>query len=93
MATKFHVKRGDAVVVIAGSHKGKTGKILEVLPAKQRARVEGVAMMKRHLKKSQEHPQGTIAEREGSVHISNLMLQATFDASKRKKPSAAPATA
>ena len=88
MAQKFHVKRNDVVVVISGSHKGKTGKILEVLPAKQRARVEGVAMMKRHLKKSQEHPQGTIAEREGSVHISNLMLQAVYDASKRKKVTA-----
>ncbi|MEO6568613.1 MAG: 50S ribosomal protein L24 [Opitutaceae bacterium] len=88
MAQKFHVKRNDVVVVIAGSHKGKTGKILEVLPAKQRARVEGVAMMKRHLKKSQEHPQGTIAEREGSVHISNLMLQSVFDSSKRKKATA-----
>jgi large subunit ribosomal protein L24 len=86
---KFHVKRNDLVVVIAGSHKGKAGKILEILPAKGRARIEGVAMMKRHLKKSQEHPQGTIAEREGSVHISNLMLQSVFDASKRKK--AAPA--
>ncbi|RFC51217.1 MAG: large subunit ribosomal protein L24 [Verrucomicrobia bacterium] len=93
MATKFHVKRGDVVVVIAGSHKGKTGKILEILAAKQRARIEGVAMIKRHLKKSQEHPQGTIAEREGSVHISNLMLQAAFDASKRKKPTAVAATA
>jgi len=85
---KFHVKRGDSVVVIAGSQKGKSGKVLEILPAKQRARVEGLAMMKRHLKKSQEHPQGTIAEREGSIHISNLMLQATFDTSKRKKPTA-----
>ena len=46
-------------------------------------------MMKRHLKKSEQHPQGTIAEREGSIHISNLMLQADHDASKRKK--AAPA--
>jgi large subunit ribosomal protein L24 len=91
MAQKFHVKRNDQVVVIAGSHKGKSGKILEVLPAKQRARVEGVAMMKRHLKKSQEHPQGSISEREGSVHLSNLMLQSTYDASKRKK--AAPASA
>ena len=45
-------------------------------------------MMKRHLKKSQEHPQGTIAEREGTVHISNLMLQSVFDGSKRKKASA-----
>lgn len=82
---KFHVKRGDAVVVISGSQKGKSGKVLEILPAKQRARVEGLAMIKRHLKKSQEHPQGTISEREGSIHISNLMPQATFDASKRKK--------
>lgn len=89
MAQKYHVKRNDVVVVISGSHKGKSGKILEVLPAKQRARVEGVAMMKRHLKKSQEHPQGTISEREGSVHISNLMLQSAFDASKRKKPAPA----
>jgi len=85
MSQKFHVKRGDSVVVIAGSQKGKSGKVLEILAAKQRARVEGVAMIKRHLKKSQEHPQGTIAEREGSVAVSNLMLQADFDASKRKK--------
>ena len=86
---KSHIKRGDQIVVIAGSHKGKQGKVLQLLPAKNRAIVEGVALIKRHLKKSQEHPQGTIAEREGSVHISNLMLQAVFDASKRKK--AAPA--
>ena len=85
---KFHVKRGDQVVVIAGSQKGKTGKVLEILAAKSRARVEGVAMMKRHLKKSEKHPQGTISELEGSVHISNLMLQSVFDASKRKKPTA-----
>ncbi|MSU69553.1 MAG: 50S ribosomal protein L24 [Opitutaceae bacterium] len=88
MAQKFHIKRNDVVVVIAGSQKGKSGKVLEVLAAKQRARVEGIAMIKRHLKKSQEHPQGTIAEREGSVHISNLMLRAVFDASKRKKATA-----
>jgi large subunit ribosomal protein L24 len=88
MAQKFHVKRGDSVVVIAGAHKGKAGKVLEVLSAKSRVRVEGVAMIKRHLKKSQEHPQGTIAEREGSVHVSNLMLQSVFDASKRKKATA-----
>jgi large subunit ribosomal protein L24 len=86
---KFHIKRGDSVVVIAGSQKGKTGKVLELLSSTGRARVEGVAMIKRHLKKSQEHPQGTIAEREGSVHISNLMLQSVFDSSKRKKASAA----
>ena len=85
MAKKYHVKRNDQVVVIAGSHKGKSGKILEILPAKDRARVEGVAMIKKHLKKSQEHPQGTISEREGTIHVSNLMLQSRFDASKRAK--------
>ena len=82
---RFHVKRGDQVVVISGSHRGKEGKILEILPAKGRARVEAVALMKRHMKKSQEHPQGAIVEREGSVHISNLMLKANYDASKRRK--------
>jgi large subunit ribosomal protein L24 len=82
---KFHVKRDDQVVVISGAHKGKAGKILEILAEKQRARVEGVAMIKRHLRKSQEHPQGTISEREGSVHVSNLMLKANFDARKAKK--------
>ena len=88
MAQKFHVKRGDQVVVLAGSQKGKSGKILEILPAKQRARVEGLAMIKKHEKKSEKNPQGAITEREGSIHISNLMLQATFAASKRKKPEA-----
>lgn len=82
---KSHVKRGDDVVVIAGSHKGKSGKVLEVVTAKQRARVEGVAMIKRHTKKSQEHPQGAIVEREGTVHVSNLMLKANFEASKAAK--------
>jgi large subunit ribosomal protein L24 len=82
---RFHVKRNDAVVVISGSHRGKEGKILEILPAKSRARIEGIAMVKRHTKKSQEHPQGAIVEREGSVHISNLMLKSVHDTSKRKK--------
>jgi large subunit ribosomal protein L24 len=85
---RYHVKRGDLVVVISGSHRGKEGKILEVLPAKDRARVEAVALVKRHTKKSQEHPQGAIVEREGSVHISNLMLKSVYDASKRKKEKA-----
>jgi len=87
MAQKFHIKRNDAVVVIAGAHKGKQGKVLEVRAAKNRAVVEGVAMIKRHLKKSQENPQGKIAEREGTIHVSNLMLLSRFEKSKRaKKP-------
>ena len=88
---KFHVKRGDQVVVIAGSQKGKSGKVLEILAAKQRARVEGLAMIKKHLKKSEKNPQGAISELEGSIHISNLMLQANYDASTRRKKAEAKA--
>ena len=91
---KFHIKRNDTVVVIAGSHKGKQGKVLEIRAAKNRAVVEGVAMIKKHLKKSQENPQGKIAEREGTIHVSNLMLLSRYESSKRaKKPAAAAAKA
>ncbi len=94
MSQKFHIKKNDLVVVIAGAHKGKSGKVLEIRSAKNRAVVEGVAMIKRHLKKSDKNPQGAITEREGTVHVSNLMLQSRFDASKRaKKPAAATAKA
>ncbi|OAM90144.1 50S ribosomal protein L24 [Termitidicoccus mucosus] len=85
MAQKFHVKRGDQVVVISGSHKGKTGKILELVASKQRARIEGVALVKRHTKPQGEQKPGGIIEREGTVHVSNLMKQADYDSSKRAK--------
>ena len=88
-----HVKRGDEVVVISGSHKGKSGKILEILRSKQRARVEGVAMTKRHVKKSEKNPNGGIEEREGSVHLSNLQLKSRYDSSKRRPAAPAPASA
>lgn len=74
MATKFHVKRGDIVTVITGSQKGKQGKILEIQAAKARAIVEGLAMIKKHERKSQDNPQGKIVEREGSIHVSNLKV-------------------
>jgi large subunit ribosomal protein L24 len=70
---KSHVKRGDQVVVLAGKEKGKRGKIIALFPKKQRAIVEGLHMMKRHTRKSQQHPNGAIIEREGTIHISNLM--------------------
>jgi len=86
---KFHIKRGEEVVVIAGAHKGKIGKVLEILPAKERARVEGVAMMKRHTRKSEENPNGAIIEREGSIHLSNLMLKSRYDSSQKRTAAAA----
>jgi large subunit ribosomal protein L24 len=88
-----HVKKGDEVVIIAGSDKGKRGKIIEVSRAKQRVIVEGAAMIKRHVKKNQANPNGAIIEREGTVHISNVMKAEVFDASKRRSKAAAPANA
>ena len=71
---KLHVHKGDQVEVIAGNFKGSSGKVLEVLARKQRVLVEGVRMIKRHLRKSQDNPQGKIAEREGPIHISNVRV-------------------
>ena len=70
MANK--VKKGDEVIVIAGDHKGSKGKILQVLREKNRVIVEGVNMIKKHEKKTQDNPQGAIIEREASLHFSNV---------------------
>jgi large subunit ribosomal protein L24 len=70
----FHVRRGDSVQVISGNHKGATGKVLQVLPAKSQVLVEGVRMIKKHQRKNQDHPNGAILEREGPIHISNVKL-------------------
>jgi large subunit ribosomal protein L24 len=90
---KFHVKKGDEVVVIAGTERGKRGKIIEVLRSKDRAIIEGIMMIKRHTRKNQQNPQGAIVEREGTVHISNLMLAERFDARAAKRGPAQPAKA
>lgn len=77
---KFHVKKGEEVVVLAGREKGKRGKVIAVIAKKNRVIVEGLLMIKRHMRKSQTHPQGAIVEREGSIHISNVMKAEVFDA-------------
>lgn len=71
---KLHIKKGDTVYVNAGNDKGKTGKVLEVIPSKDRAIVEGVHMISKHTKPNPKHPQGGIIKQEGSVHVSNLQL-------------------
>ncbi len=71
---KFHVKKGDQVEVICGNFRGSTGKILAVLPSKHRVLIEGVRIIKKHLRKSQDNPSGKIAEKEGPIHISNVRL-------------------
>lgn len=79
MGATFHVKKGDEVVVIAGSDKGQRGKVLALLSEKERVVVEGLRMVKRHTRKSREHPEGAIVSREGSIHISKVMLAARYD--------------
>ena len=71
---KCHVKKGDEVEVISGNFRGSSGRILAVFPGKQRVVVEGVRIIKKHLRKSQDNPSGKIAEREGPLHISNVKL-------------------
>ena len=82
---KLHLKKGEEVVVLAGAERGKRGKIISVSPKSSRAIVEGVKMIKRHTRKNENNPQGAIVEREGTVHISNLMSAEVFDARAAKR--------
>ncbi|MEX1044982.1 MAG: 50S ribosomal protein L24 [Chthoniobacterales bacterium] len=69
---KTHVNKNDIVRVVAGNHRGAEGKVLQVLRAKNQVLIEGVRMVKKHTRKSQEHPNGAIVEKEGPIHISNV---------------------
>jgi large subunit ribosomal protein L24 len=71
---KFHVHRGDTVQVVSGNHRGATGKVLNIIAAKSQVIVEGVRMIKKHQRKTQDQPNGAIIEREGPIHISNVKL-------------------
>ena len=71
---KFHIKKGDTVIVNAGNDKGKTGKVLEVLRDKDRVIVEGVNMVSKHTKPNPKAPQGGIVKQEAAIHISNVSL-------------------
>lgn len=68
------VAKNDAVLVISGDDKGKTGKVLRVLPAQQRLLVEGINFIKRHTRPSQSNPKGGIVEKEAPINISNVMV-------------------
>ena len=90
---KLHVRKGDNVEVISGNFRGSSGKVLEVIARKQRVLIEGVRLIKKHLKKSQDNPQGKIAEREGPIHISNVRVlergeKATKGKTSKKKEKA-----
>jgi len=67
------IKKGDMVQVISGSDKGKSGRVIKVFTGKDRIIVEGVNIVKKHSRPTQENPQGGILEKELSIHISNAM--------------------
>ena len=86
-----HVKKNEEVVVISGTERGKRGKILEVLSKNERVIIEGIKMIKKHTKRSQQYPEGRIIEREGSIHISNVVRAEEFDSRAAKRGNAEPA--
>ncbi|HET8576029.1 MAG TPA: 50S ribosomal protein L24 [Methylomirabilota bacterium] len=69
-----HVRKGDTVMVVAGKERGKRGKVLRVFPEKNRVVIERINMIKKHQRPTQKLRQGGIIEREGSIHLSNVML-------------------
>ncbi len=83
---KFHVKKGDIVEVISGADAGskKTGKVLQVLTQKSTAIVEGLNLVKKCMRKTQDNPQGGIVEKEASIAISNLRVLDEASAKNRK---------
>jgi large subunit ribosomal protein L24 len=80
------------VVVIAGADRGKIGKVLATYPAKNRVLVEGINVIKKALRKSQDNPKGGIVTKEAPIQISKVMKQERYEA-RRKKHAAVPATA
>jgi len=74
MASTSHVRRGDTVAVIAGKERGKRGKVLRVLLGDGRVLVEKINMVKKHQRPTQRLRQGGIIEREGALHLSNVLL-------------------
>lgn len=70
----MHIRRNDQVLVLSGEYRGKKGKVLKIFPAENRVIVEGVNFIKRHMRPSQNMPQGGIVEKEAPIHISNVMV-------------------
>ena len=71
---KFHIKKDDQVIVLAGKDKGKSGKVLKVLTDKERVLVEGVNIVSKSTKPSAKNPQGGIVKQQAPIHISNVNL-------------------
>ena len=68
------IRKDDSVKVVSGNYKGQTGRVIKIVNKNNRAIVEGINKVKKHIRPSQDNPQGGIIEKEMSIHISNLML-------------------
>ena len=68
------IKKGDTVQIISGNDVGKSGRVIKVFPSKEKIIVEGLNMVKKHARPTQENPQGGIMEKEAAIHISNVMF-------------------
>lgn len=76
------VRKDDVVVSIAGRDKGRKGKVLQVFPEANRALVEGINLIKKHMKPSKDNPEGGIVEKEAPIHVSNLRVDSSSAKSK-----------
>ena len=73
-SVKIKIKKGDTVMTLAGKDKGKTGKVLKIFPRDRRAVVEGINLVKKHMRKTRQDQEGGIIQRESSIDISNLAM-------------------
>ena len=81
----LHIKKNDLVVIISGADKGKAGKVLVTLPEARRVVVEGVNVMKKAIRKSQDNPKGGIISKEFPIAAARVMLQEKFELRKKKR--------
>jgi large subunit ribosomal protein L24 len=84
----LHVKKNDIVVILSGDDKGKTGKVLAAYPGKGRVLVEGINIVHKTLRKSQDNPKGGITTREAPIPVSKVMLQERYEARRKKREGA-----
>ena len=87
MGNKRHFQKGDTVYILSGEDRGASGKVIDVLTSGERVVVEGLNIVKKHIRKNQDQPQGEIAEREGTIHWSNVMREDRYRRNRSSKES------
>jgi large subunit ribosomal protein L24 len=85
---RLHVKKNDMVVVLSGEDRGKLGKVLATMPAKNRVLVEGINIISKALRKSQSNPKGGIITKEAPIAVAKVMLQEKYEIRRKKRGSA-----